>query len=144
MFRRKRKIRESLLQDEVAGKLAGGIIYLQTAFSKRMHKLISGMTIKKVKVFLVVFCLISGGLSVYFIVSSLSSRRVAPIKIERVRLPEHLRRSGDEVMESEMPSDIYQQIQDYKRYMDSLGEPIRKSLLDSITILEQIYLQQQK
>jgi len=143
MFWRKKKIKETPVTDKVAGKLAGGIIYLQTAFSKHMSKIVAGMTIRKVKVFLFVFCIISGGLSIYFIVSSLTSNRITPMKIERVRMPKHLQRPGDEIMDNSMPPDIYQQIQDYKLYMDSLGEPIRPSLLDSMTILEQIYLQPQ-
>lgn len=144
MFWKKRKIKEQPVTDKVAAKIASGIIYLQTKFSKQMSKIVSGMTVQKVKVFLILFCVISGGLSIYFIVSSLRAKKVDPMKIERVRMPENLHRSGDEVMDNEMPLDIYQQIQDYKKYMDSIGEPMRKSLLDSMNILEQIYLQQQK
>jgi hypothetical protein len=47
-------------------------------------------------------------------------------------------------MENPVPDEMYQNIQEYKRYMDSLGEPIRPSLLDSIKILEEIYSQQKK
>lgn len=47
-------------------------------------------------------------------------------------------------MENVMPADIYEQIQDYKKYMDSIGQPIRPGMLDSMRILEEIYLQQQK
>lgn len=144
MFWKKRKIKEKPVTDKVAGKIASSIIYIQTLFSNCMHKLISRMTIQKVKIWLLVFCVISGGLSIYFIVSAITAKPSTPIKIERVRMPVNLNRSGDEIMQNEMPLDIYQQIQDYKKYMDSLGEPIRKSLLDSMTILEQIYLQQQK
>ena len=65
-------------------------------------------------------------------------------KIDNVHVPEHFDKSGDEIMENPVSVEMYQQIQEYKRYMDSLGEPIRPSLLDSIKILEEIYLQQQK
>ena len=144
MYWKKRKIKERPVTDKVAGKIANSIIYAQTKFSNNMNKIVSRMTIQRVRIWLIVFCIISGGLSLYFIVSSVVVKPANPIKIERVRMPVNLNRSGDEVMEGTMPVDIYQQIQDYKRYMDSLGEPIRKSLRDSMTILEQIYLQQQK
>jgi len=142
LFKRKEKV--SPVADKVAGKIAGVIIYVQQKFSKGMGKIVSGMTIQKVKLWLIIFCVFSGGLSVYFIVSSLVAQPDKPIKIERLRMPVNLNRSGEEGLDATIPGDIYQQIQDYKHYMDSLGEPIRKSLLDSMTILEQIYLQQQK
>ena len=143
MFRRKKKLMESPVTDKVAGKIAGGIVTIQTLFSKRMNKVAGNMTIQRIKLFLVVFCLTSGGLSIYFIISSLASTTANPMKIERVRMPAHLNKAGDEIMEHSMSPDIYQQLQDYKHYMDSLREPIRPSLLDSIKLLEQIYLQQQ-
>ena len=102
------------------------------------------MTIKKVKMWLAAFCIVSGGLSVYFFVNALVSKPKHVFKIDNVHVPEHFDKSGDEIMENPVPDDMYQNIQEYKRYMDSLGEPIRPSLLDSIKILEEIYSQQKK
>lgn len=144
MFRRKKKFKESPVTDKVAGKIAGGIVSVQTSFSRRMNKVVGNMTIQKLKLFLVVFCLTSGGLSIYFIISSLTSTTATPMKIERVRMPANLNKAGDEIMEHSISPEMYQDIQSYKNYMDSIGEPIRPTLLDSIKMLEQIYLQQQK
>lgn len=137
MFR-KRKLKENPLQDKVAGKIANGLIWLQTKIADRMNKL------KNLKAILIAFCVISSGLSIYFFVDAIISKPKAKLKIDPIRMPQHFDKSGDEVMESTMPDDIYQQIQDYKKYMDSIGQPIRPGMMDSIKILEKIYLQQQK
>jgi hypothetical protein len=142
--RKKKETTENPLQDKVAGKIAGGFIWLQTKFSNWMNKIFTGMNRKKLKIILIAFCLVSGGLSIYFFIDALVSKPKAKFKIDQVRMPQHFDRSGDEVMENAMPDDIYQQIQDYKRYMDSIGEPIRPGLADSMRILEEIYLQQKK
>jgi hypothetical protein len=47
-------------------------------------------------------------------------------------------------MENELPEDIYREIQEYRYYMDSIGESIRPGLQDSMRVLEEIYLQHQK
>ncbi len=138
MFFKKRKIKGNPLQDKLAGRIANGLIKLQITFSGYMNKL------KHLKLILVSFCIISGGLSIYFFVDAIVSKPKVKVKIDQVRIPKHFDKSGDEVMESTMPDDIYQQIQAYKRYMDSIGQPIRSGLKDSMRILEEIDLQQQK
>lgn len=142
--RKNKEVKETPLRDKVAGKIAGGLIKVQTKFSDQMNKLVSTMTIKKVKMWLAVFCIISGGLSVYFFVNALVTKPKPAFKIDTVHVPEHFDKSGNEILENPVPDEMYQNIQEYKKYMDSLGDPIRPSLLDSIKILEEIYLQQQK
>ncbi len=139
MFKRKKKVvAENVLQDKVASKIAHGLILIQTKVSDRMNK------IKNLKAVLIGFCVLSAGLSIYFFVDALVSKPKATFKIDQVMVPKHFDKSGDEIMESEMPEDIYLQIQDYKKYKDSLGFMIRPGLLDSIKLLEEIYLQQHK
>ena len=143
LFRRKKKEnKENPLQDKVAGKIAGGLLKLQNGFAVGMNKMVSRMNTKSIKVWVIGFCIVSGGLSIYFFVDAIVSKPNAKFKIDQVKMPQHFDRSGDEVMENEMPDDIYLQIQDYRKYMDSMGLVIRPSLEDSMRILEQIYLQQ--
>ena len=130
--------KENPLRDKVAGKIAGSMLKVQTFFAMKMNK------IKDLKLFLVIFCLVSGGLSIYFFVNAIVSKPKQTFKVEPIRMLQHFDKTGDEVMENVMPADIYQQIQDYKKYMDSIGQPIRPGMLDSMRILEEIYLQQQK
>jgi hypothetical protein len=145
MFRRKKKeVTENPLQDKVAGKIASVFIKTQNGFAYRMNKCFGTMKTKNIKIWLLAFCIVSGGLSIYFFMNAIVSKPKAKFRIEQVRMPKHFDKSGDEVMENPMPDDIYQQIQDYKKYMDSLGEPIRPGLADSMRILEEIYLQQKQ
>ncbi len=142
--RKKKEVRENPLQDRVAGKIASLFIKTQNGFANLMNKYFGTMNTQNIKIWLLAFCITSGGLSIFFFVDAVISKPKPRFRIDQVRVPEHFDRSGDEVMENTLPDDIYQQIQDYKRYMDSIGEPIRPGLADSIRILEEIYLQQQK
>ena len=142
--RKKKEVRENPLQDRVAGKIASLFIKTQNGFANLMNKYFGTMKTQSIKIWLLAFCITSGGLSIFFFADAVISKPKPRFRIDQVRVPEHFDRSGDEVMENALPDDIYQQIQDYKRYMDSIGEPIRPGLADSIMILEEIYLQQQK
>jgi len=133
-FRKRKKIaKENPLQDKVAGKIAAGILKMQGNLADRMNKM------RHLKILLIGFCFLSGSLSIYFFVAAIVAKPSGSIRIDRVRMPEHLKRSGDE-----MPEDIYRDIQEYKKYMDSIGEPIRPGLMDSIKVLEELYLSQKK
>ncbi len=133
-----RKKKENPLQDKIAGKIATGLMTMQTKIADRMNKM------QNLKTILISFCVLSAVLSIYFFVDAIISKPKRTFKIDQVKMPKHFDRSGDEIMESEMPDDIYNQIQSYKRYMDSIGEAIRPGMQDSIRIVEEIYLQQQK
>jgi hypothetical protein len=143
-WKRKKVTTENPLQDKVAGKIAFVFVQLQEGFACGMQKLFGGMTMKRIKLWLVAFCVGSGGLSVYFFINALVSKPKATFKIDQVRMPQHFDRSGDEIMETDISEDLYQQLQDYRRYMDSAGLAIRPSLQDSMRVLEEMYLQQQR
>lgn len=136
--RKNKEPKENPLQDKVAGKIAGSMLRMQTLFAMKMNK------IKDLKLFLVLFCLVSGGLSIYFFVDALVSTPKQTFKVDPIRMPQHFDKTGNEVIDHVLPADIYEQIQDYKKYMDSTGQLIRQGMLDSMRILEEIYLQQQK
>ena len=144
-WKRKRKEpKENPLQDKLARKIAGGFVLVQTKFSDMMNKRFANMPARRLKIFLIAFCVFSGGLSLYFFVSAIVAKPRPGFKIDQVKVPQHFDRSGDEVMENEMPEDVYREIQQYRYYMDSIGEPIRPGLQDSMRILEELYWQQQK
>ena len=144
-WKRKRKEhKENPLQDNLARKIAGGFVLLQTLFSNMMNKRFANMPARRLKVFLIAFCVFCGGLSLYFFVSAIVAKPRPAFKIDPIEVPQHFDRSGDEVMENEIPEDVYRDIQEYRYYMDSIGEPIRPGLEDSMRLLEELYWQQQK
>ncbi|MEP7376190.1 MAG: hypothetical protein ABI675_22530 [Chitinophagaceae bacterium] len=154
MFGRKRnkESKENKLQDKVAVKIAGAWIRLQTKLSESMNKLFSKMSVTKLKVMLVVFCLGCGGYSIYLMVNAITSSNKQPsFKVDQVDVPKHFDETGDEIIQPESYVDevTFQQIQGFKEYMDSLKTNksklydsimvARPGLMDSILVLEEIY-----
>ncbi len=129
--------------DKAAGKIAGAGIKLQTKFANLMNKQFSKIPQQRLKTVLVVFCLLSGGFSIYLAAHAVfgPDKKQVPVQVEQMHIPQHYNRSGSEVNETGNYVDetLYREIQEYKHYMDSLGQPIRPGLLDSIKVLEQIY-----
>lgn len=147
MFKRKRnkegKVPGDNWTDKAAGKIAGAGIKLQTKFSNAMNKLVSKMPQKKLKAVLVVFCVLSGGFSIYLAAHAIfgTDKKQPSFEVKQMDVPKHYNRTGSEVNEGDqrISEEIYRDIQEYKRYMDSLGKPIRPGLMDSIRVLEEIY-----
>jgi hypothetical protein len=136
MFQRKKYKDDNKLQDKVAGKLAATLLNVQVRVSNRMNRL------KNLKWLVILFCMLSGSLSIFFLAEALVSVPKKQLHIDRVRIPQHLHQPEDTLIRPAIPADIIQQLQDYKRYMDSMGETIRPGLLDSMRVLEEIYSEQ--
>lgn len=124
-------------KDKVAQKIAGSILNFQNAISSRMNKL------KSLKLILICFCVVSGSLSIYFLVDAIVSKPKPKIKIDHIRTPQPIHEPSEELYDERIPDEIYFGIRDYRKYMDSIGEVIRPGLADSMRILEEMYLQQQ-
>ncbi len=136
MFQRKKHKVDHKLQDKAAGKIAATLLGVQARVSNRMNRL------KNLKWLLILFCMLSGSLSIYFIAEAILTAPKKQLKIDPIRIPQHLDQPADIVTGPTIPADIIQQLQDYKHYMDSMGETIRPGLLDSIRLLEKIYSEQ--
>ena len=144
---------KSSMSDKVAGKIAHVGIRVQTKFAISMNKLFSNMPVKKLNVFLIVFCLSCGGYSIYLIANAIfsSDKKQSSFKVDQVNVPKHFDKTGDEINQSEnyIDEDTYKQLQEFKRYMDSLQTNksklydsimiARPGLMDSVLVLEQIY-----
>ena len=96
------------------------------------------------KLFLILFCITAGSLSIYFFVDAITSKPKSKIKIDRIRTPRPAYETPEEMYDERIPVEIYQDIQNYRRYMDSTGQVISPGLADSMRVLEEMYLQQQK
>ena len=134
----KRKKVDAPVADKVAGKIAGAIILFQSKLSRRMNRM------KHLKIFLILCCLSFAGMSIYFIVDAVVSKPVRPVRVERINIPVHVNNRDAETMNNQLDVSVYERIQNYKKYMDSIGEAIRPSLADSIKMIEEMYLSQQK
>lgn len=144
---------ENRLPDKVAVKIAGAWIKVQTKFSKCMNKLFSKMSVRDLKVMLIVFCLSCGGYSLYVVANAFggSDKKQPSFKVDQVDVPKHFDKTGDEMItpENYVDEGVYLLIQGFKQYMDSLKTTksklydsiliARPGLIDSILILEKIY-----
>ena len=120
-------------KDKVANKIAGGILRVQNLVSDRMNRF------QYLKGLLIGFCLLSAGLSGFFLVDAIVSRPKQKIRIDRISSPQPMYEPSEDLYDETIPDDIYEGIQEYKRYMDSTGEAIRPGLADSIRVLEEMY-----
>lgn len=130
-------------KDKAAGKIAGTALKWQIRFSVAINKLLATLPANKLKTSVLIFCLCGCGFSFYLIANAIVSKPAPSLRIDSVHTPKHFDKAGDEIMENSVDSSLYLQIQEYKRYMDSTKQTIRPSLLDSIKMLEEIYLSQQ-
>jgi hypothetical protein len=133
MFK-KRRNKEHPVAEKAANKIAAAIIRVQTKVSIAVSNQLNKMPVKRLKFFLLLFCVSWGTLSIYFIVFD----RKPKIQVEKIKMVHQ----PTDIESRPVDSGIIEQIHAYKHYMDSIGEPVRATLLDSMNLLEEIYLQQ--
>ena len=122
--------------EKPATKIAVAILKAQAKFSGIMNKQLNKLSLSKLKISLIAFCMIWGGLSIYFIFFNKQSK----IKVERIKTV----RPMEDDPEGRIDNQTIDNIHLYKEYMDSIKQPISPGLLDSMNYLEEMYLQQQK
>jgi hypothetical protein len=161
LFKKKKKDvdeNNKTISDKVAGKIAAAGIMIQQMFAGKMNKLFENMNVSRVKIALIIFCISAGGFSLYLLANSILKKenKKQIIKIDKVDIPRHFDKTGDETIMTEATVDeqTYNQIQGFKKYMDSIQvhnkneyDSIiinRPGLLDSVQMLEQIYLSQKQ
>ncbi len=146
------------ISDKVAGKIAGVGIKMQQLFGDKMNKIFMHTDFKRLKIFLLLFCICAGGYSLYLIIDGVVSpdKKQKPFKVQQIDVPKHFDKTGAEDLmpEAYITDETRQQIEQFKKYMDSLnrnnkGEhdsilQARPGLMDSVQVLEQIYLSQQQ
>lgn len=161
LFKKRKKKDDSrdnpTVTDKVAGKIAGAGIVLQNKFANGMAIIFQNMNTKRLKTFLVFFCLSAGGYSVYLVVNAIAS----PAKTEHifkpqpVEMPKHFDKSGDELIpEASVDEETFHKVQGFKKYMDSLKQQksylydsiinARPFLMDTVLMLEEIYYSQKQ
>ena len=162
LFKKKKKEIQSddktTVSDKMAYKIAGVGIKAQQLFAEKMNRIFMKTDFKRLKLILIFFCVSAGGYSIYLIANSVFSpeRKQKTFEIQQMDIPKHFNKSGDETImpEATIDEQTYLQIQDFRKYMDSLKlnrtnefESIlqaRPGLMDSVQVLEQIYLSQKQ
>lgn len=113
---------------------------------------------KRLKLILIFFCVAAGGYSLYLIANSVFSpeSKRNNFEVQQMDIPKHFNKTGDETVmpDATVDEQTYLQIQDFRKYMDSLKLnraneydsilQARPGLMDSVQVLEQIYLSQKQ
>jgi hypothetical protein len=160
LFKRKRKPNDHPIKDKAARGIARFLLTMQTKFSEFMNARMKNIPVKKIKILLVLFCMLGGGYSVYLFAAAIlgSEKEQQRLKIEHVNVPKYYDQGGDDEFKTEhyVDEEIFQQIQSFEKFMDSLrhsesGRKIHDSILlarpglaDSIQMLKEIYQSQIK
>jgi hypothetical protein len=133
-------------KDRVAGRIARACTWLHLQFVRFMEQRFSRTSPRRLKRLLFLFCLASGGFSIYLAATAVfgPARSPAPLELRRFQVPRHVDQSGHEppAPANLVPRELILELQAYRRYMDSTGQVIRPGLLDSMRLLEDIYHQQ--
>lgn len=162
LFKKRKKEVQSddktTVSDKVAGKIAGVGIKAQQLFAEKMNRTFMKTDFKRLKLILIFFCVSAGGYSLYLIANSVFSheRKEKAFEIQAMDIPKHFDKTGDETVmpDATVDEQTYLQIQDFRKYMDSLKLSraneydsilqARPGLMDSVQVLEQIYLSQKQ
>lgn len=162
MWFRKKKDKQNShpAKEKVAKRIASFLLKTQSKFAAVMNNQTKNIPSKKMKILLIVFCLLGGGFSLFLTLEAVlkPDREQPAFKIEPVSVPKHYDQSDDEELRSDqyIDNETYQQIQAFEQYMDSLQRTptgvqtrdsilqARPGLMDSIRMLKEIYNYQQK
>jgi hypothetical protein len=158
--KRRSKSNEQPMQDKAAKGIAKLLLSIQMSFTNLMNRITKNMSIKSIKILLILFCLFGGGFSIYLVAAAIlkPDSRQPELKIDRVNVPKYYDKSGNETLQSDqyVDQETYHQIQEYELFMDSLGKTqsglrlrdsillTRPGLADSIRMLKEIYQSQIK
>lgn len=129
----------------------------QKAFASAMNKAFGEMEAKRLKAWMIVFCLTGVSYSSYLVINAIikpsAQKSFAVDQINRLL---HIDKTGDEIERSEnlVSETLFQQMQKFKTYMDSLKQRDIKTydsilfqrpmLMDSVRLLEQMYYSQKQ
>ena len=157
--KQKKKVEpDNAVSDKVAGKIAKAGIAVQNKFAKGMDKLFAGMNTKRLKLYLIIFCICCGGYSIYLFTDAIVSpdAKSKALQIDKASIPKHFEDTGDDIMATDntVDEETFHQIQQFKKYLDSLKQSksylydsivtARPFLMDTVLILEQIYYSQKQ
>ena len=162
LFSRKNKkgieFNYSKVRDKVAKGIAGFLLSIQNRFASFMSAITNNLNKKAKQVYLAIFCLVFGGLSLYAFIEAFqnSERAVNSIKPAQISMPKYYDRTGTETEGLTVSDKEINRINRFKKYMDSLSHSVkgrgvydsilkaRPGLMDSIKIIEQLYYSQSK
>ncbi len=140
-------------QDKIASMIITVVSTLQKNWVVLMQRIMNRIPAGKQKAGVIILVILTGGYSLYIAARSLVNSPQPILKVESIRSPKYVTKTGDEKIQSAIfiTESEYRKIEQFKKYMDSLsntskGKRIRDSILlarpglmDSVLQLEAIY-----
>ncbi|WP_205514344.1 hypothetical protein [Longitalea arenae] len=163
-WNRKKKQENGSSDGRLSGRITSGINNYVAERQKKLAGYLNykteGLSVTAKKLFLLAVCLVFGGMSLYLVVKPFwhPSKPDSSLKPQAISVPEHANKTGDENLHPRMlvTEEDMKEVWNFKRYMDSLKSSVngkslydsilraRPGLMDTVGMLEELYLLQQK
>lgn len=141
-------------RDRLAVRIVTRMLEWQTKITGELNRKFSKFSVQRLKLFLIAFCMVSGGFSLYFIMSGIlkNEKSISVFNIEQARIPIRIDSNTQHIQPVVVDEATWQKIKSFKIYLDSLKTNhvkefdslmlLRPGLVDSITMLEEMYYSQ--
>lgn len=84
-------------KDKIAFKVSNQLLRLQARFAQALERKIANISFNQIKILLIVFCLVWGGLSALFIVQALRFQKRHNISIDPIHMPKYSTKTGEPI-----------------------------------------------
>jgi hypothetical protein len=145
------------LQDRLAIRIARAVIKIQTLFSLFLSKRTANLSARHLKLIVIFFSTCWFAVSIYFIETAfVNDNPYTTVHISHLKTPFLVNGRLREKLNTAIiiTDEEYKEMQQFRKYMDSLQQCSKQNydsilsgrpgLMDSVTLLEQIYNQQKK
>ncbi len=153
--KRTRNDNNHLLMERVANRIASVMLSIQLRFAVFMDSKTSSMSTKAKWLWLLVFCLVSGGFSIYALLGTFKQHQNS-MKPSQLSVPKYYDRMASKTNGQPVSEKDIEKINAFKKYLDSMRLSskgkiwydsilrTRPGLIDSIRAIEEIYYSQSK
>lgn len=153
----KKQLADNTATERIANRIVVQVLKLQEKWAALMMRQTERLSLQSKKAVLILFCLLTTGLSVLIIIHSISSTAHKSLSIIKIKVPGQLTKNGEEnTYPSTLITDTeYKKLTIFKAYIDSLNKSVsgqkiaqdilmnRPALMDSIIQFEKLYRIQQ-
>ena len=84
-------------KDRIALKVSNQLLRLQTKFAEILEKKTANVSFRQIKILLIVFCLLWGGLSALFIMQAIVFQKRHSISIEPIQMLQYSTKTGEPI-----------------------------------------------
>jgi hypothetical protein len=127
------------LNDKAAGKIAKLLLRLQGKFATLMGEVVIKLSVRQLKLLLILCCMLTGGFSLWLMIDALlfSATKEHTMKVDKMKVPGYVDGEEAEMKGNRIDTALIQKIKVRLRLMDSMGIKVSSGLKDSVQFLNQ-------